>query len=218
VHTWTGVADPSCVRELLSSMATVLLNGSTFIPPTPVPSWGPLLEVVDSHVAPTGEIVAAVRFDGVDEPGFRDAAVLGLVLGHEIIVEIDTLPPRALLARVLDEASASLPAIAASCGELATVLRGAQVGAAVRGLGQLAESLSNLVQLVAACAAAQNVPLETLQTADGPALPVLRALDAQLMPLLEAQRAGDWITVADVLEYDVAPLMARFDAVLDALR
>jgi hypothetical protein len=25
--------------------------------------------------------------------------------------------------------------------------------------------------------------------------------------MLEAQRAGDWITVADILEYDIAPLM-----------
>ena len=49
-------------------------------------------------------------------------------------------------------------------------------------------------------------------------MPLLRALDAQLTPLLEAQRAGDWITVADILEYDIAPLMPRFDAVLDSLR
>jgi hypothetical protein len=199
-------------------MATVLLNGIAFVPSTPVPSWGPLLAAVDSHVAPSGEIVAAVRFDGVDEPGFREAAVLGLVLGHELIVEIDTLHPRELLGRVLDEASATLPALAASCAELAGVLRGVQVDAAVRGLGQLAESLANLVQLVAASAAARGLALETLQTADGPALPVLRALDTQLAPLLEAQRAGDWITVADVLEYDIAPLMPKFDAVLDALR
>jgi hypothetical protein len=199
-------------------MATVLLNGSAFVPQTSTPSWGPLLAAVDEHVAPTGEIVAAVRFDGVDEPGFRDAAVLDLVLGHELIVEIETLEPRALLGRVLDEGSASLPVLAASCGELAAVLRGAQVEAAVRGLGQLADSLSNLVRLVVVSAAARNVALETLQTADGAALPVLRALDAQLPPLLEAQRAGDWITVADVLEYDVAPLIAKFDAILDALR
>ena len=199
-------------------MATVLLNGTAFVPPAPAPSWGPLLDAVDSHVAPTGEIVAAVRFDGVDEPGFRDAAVLDLVLGHELIVEIDTLHPRVLLGRVLDEASASLPVLGASCTELAAVLRGVQVDAAVRGLGQLAQSLANLVQLVAVSAAARGVTLENLQTAEGPALPLLRALDTQLVPLVEAQRAGDWITVADVLEYDVAPLMPRFDAVLDALR
>ena len=69
-----------------------------------------------------------------------------------------------------------------------------------------------------AAASARGLALETLTTADGPAMPLLRALDAQLSPLLEAQQAGDWITVADILEYDVAPLMPRFEAVIDSLR
>ena len=135
-----------------------------------------------------------------------------------MIVEIETLPPHDLLGNVLDEASRSLPAVAASACELAGVLRGAQVEAAARGIGQLAETIANLVQLVAAAATARGLALETLQTPDGPAMPLLKALDAQLTPLLEAQRAGDWITVADILEYDVAPLMPRFDAVIDGLR
>ena len=199
-------------------MATVLVNGTAFVPKTPMPSWGPLLNAVDRHIEPSGDIVAAVRFDGVDEPGFRDVAVLGLVLGSELIVEIDTMPPAQLLAGVLDEASRSLPALAASACALADALRGAQVDHAARSLGQLAESLSNLVQLVAASAAARGVGLDALRTTEGPALPILRALDAHLTPLLEAQQAGDWITVADILEYDIAPLMPRFEAVVDALR
>ena len=200
-------------------MATVLLNGTAFVPPTPVPSWGPLLDAVDQHVAPSGEIVATVRFDGVDEPGFRDDAVLGLVLGSELIVEIETLHPNDLLGEVLDEASRSLPAVAASARELADVLRGAQVDAAARGIGQLAET-----DRQPGAAGRRRPPrrarvaLDTLQTREGPAMPLLRTLDAQLTPLLEAQRAGDWITVADILEYDIAPLMPRFDAVIDSLR
>lgn len=199
-------------------MATVLLNGTAFVPGSPAPSWGPLLDAVDRHVGPTGEIVAAVRFDGVDEPGFRESALLDLVLGSEVIVEIDTLRPDDLLAGVLDEASRSLPAVAASALALATALRGAQVDHAARNLGQLGESISSLVQLVVAAATARGVSLETLDTRDGPAMPLLCALDAHLVPLLDAQRAGDWITVADILEYDLAPQMPRFDALLDALR
>ena len=199
-------------------MATVLLNGTAFVSTTPAPSWGPLLDAVDRHVAPTGEIVAAVRFDGVDEPSFRDDAVLGLVLGSELIVEIDTLHPNDLLGEILDEASRSLPAVAASARELAGVLRGANVDSAARGIGQLADAIGKLVQLVVAAATARGVAIETLETREGPAMPLLRALDAQLTPLLDAQRAGDWITIADVLEYDIAPLMPRFEAVIDSLR
>ena len=199
-------------------MATVLLNGTAFVPALPVPNWGPLLDAVDRHVAPTGEIVAAVRFDGVDEPGFRDDAVLGLILGSELIVEIETLHPNDLLGSVLDEASRSLPAVAASACELAASLRGAQVDAAARGIAQLADTIANLLQLVVAAATARGLALDTLETREGPAMPLLHALDALMTPLLEAQQAGDWITVADVLEYDIAPLMPRFEAVIDSLR
>ena len=98
------------------------------------------------------------------------------------------------------------------------MLRGANVDAAARGIGQLAETIGNLVKLVVAAATARAIALDTLQTREGPAMPLLRALDAQLTPLLDAQRAGGWITVADILEYDVAPLTRRFDAVIDSLR
>ena len=199
-------------------MATVLLNGTAFVPATPVPAWGPLLDAVDHHVAPSGEIVAAVRFDGVDEPGFRDDAVLGLVLGHELIVEIDTLHPNDLLGDVLDEASRSLPAVAASARELANVLArrpGRRRGARHRAARRIDLQPGAAGRRVRDRA---RVALDMLQTREGPAMPLLRTLDAQLMPLLEAQRAGDWITVADILEYDIAPLMPRFDAVLDSLR
>jgi hypothetical protein len=199
-------------------VATVLLNGTPFVPVAPAPSWGPLLDAVDRHITSSGEIVAAVRFDGVDEPGFRDEAVLGLVLGSELIVEIDTLPPDDLLGSVLDEASRSLKTVAASARELAGVLRGAEVDSAARGIGQLAETIASLLQLVVAAASARGLSLDTLETSEGPALPLLRALDSQLAPLVEAQQGGDWITVADVLEYDIAPLMPRFDAVIDSLR
>ena len=82
--------------------------------------------------------------------------------------------PNDLLGEVLDEASRSLPAVAASACELAGVLRGANVDAAARGIGQLAETIANLVQLVVAAATARDVALDTLQTREGPAMPLLR--------------------------------------------
>jgi hypothetical protein len=199
-------------------MPTVLLNGTTFADIDQARNWGPLLTAIDAHVAPSGEIVAAVRFDGVDEPGFREDAVLIRPLGHELIVEVETLSPRELLDRVLDEGRSSLPQLEHSARELAQGFRGVRVEAASLGLAQLAESLMNLLSLVVAAAEASGVSLDTLQTADGPVAPVLTSLDAALAPLLDANGARDWITVADLLEYDVAPILRRFDGVLDALR
>jgi hypothetical protein len=199
-------------------MPTVLVNGSAFAPEADAGSWGPLLDAVDRHVAPTGEIVAAVRFDGVDEPGFREEAILVRPLTSDLIVEIDTLTPAVLLDGVLDEGRASLPMLERAARELAQGFRGPRVETASHGLGQFAESLMNLLSLVVAAAQAAGNGLDTIQGAQGPVLPVVAALDGALQPLLEANGARDWITVADILEYDVAPLLSRFEGIFDALR
>ena len=199
-------------------MSHVILNGHPFEPAGDVMSWEALLGVVDEQASGTGHIVSSVRFDGVDEPGFREPAILIRRLDTDLIVEIETEPPTALLGRILDEGAASLPALEQSSVALAQAFRGTEVDQAARGLGQLAESLMNLVALIAAATAAAGTRLDTLML-DGESVgTTLVALDAAIGPLLEAHAAGDYITVADTLEYDVAPVIPRLLDVIDALR
>jgi len=186
-------------------MPSVLLNGQP-VTGTTATTWGALLELVDARVAPTGEIVATVRFDGVDEPGFREEAVIVRQLASDTIVEIETESPQSLLARTLDEGAASLPEIEQAARELAAGFRGANVEGPARGLGQLAESLMNLLALVGATASAASVALDDLRVDGESVSPTLLALDTALAPLL------------DILEYDVAPAIPRLQGVLFALR
>jgi hypothetical protein len=199
-------------------MSHVILNGAPYTATTDAGSWGDLLEAIDRDTAATGAIVGAVRFDGVDEPGFREPAILVRPLESDLIVEIDTEAPGALLGRILDEGVDSLPALEQAARALADDFRGTDMMQASRGLTQLADSLINLVTLIAASMAAAGAPLETL-TLDGKSVGGhLLALDAALAPLLEAHAAGDYITVADGLEYDVAPTIAPLADVIEALR
>jgi hypothetical protein len=197
-------------------MPTVFLNGQP-LTGSEAATWGALLDVVDARTAPTGEIVAGVRFDGVDEPGFREEAVLVRCLGSDTIVEIETQTPQALLGGVLEEASSSLGAIEQACRDLAGGFRGIDVEGPARGLGQLAESLMNLVTLVSAAAEAAHVKLDELSVDGQPVAPTIKAIDTALEPLLEASRERDWVTVADILEHDLAPALPRLAPVIAAL-
>ena len=49
-------------------------NSGEFRPET----WGDLLERLDRTLVADGRVVTAVRFDGVDQPSFRDAELAGL--------------------------------------------------------------------------------------------------------------------------------------------
>lgn len=199
-------------------MSHVLLNGAPYTANPALGSWGDLLDAVDREIASTGTIVGSVRFDGVDEPGFREPAILIRPLETDLIVEIDTEPPHALLGRVLDEAAASLPALGHSALVVAEGFRAADVAPASQGLVQLAESLMNLVALVAAASAAAGIPVASLALNGEPVGAALANLDAALGPMLEAQAAHDYITVADALEFDVAPAIAPLATVIEAVR
>ena len=81
--------------------------------------------------------------------------------------------PNDLLGEGLDEASRSPPAVAASACELAGVLRGANVDAAARGIGQLAETSATWCSC-RRCCHARDIALDTLQTREGQAMPLQR--------------------------------------------
>lgn len=199
-------------------MSHVLLNGSPYTPTLSPASWGDLLDLVDREIAASGTIVGSVRFDGVDEPGFREPAILIRRLESDLIVEIDTESPASLLGRVLDEAAGSLPSLEASTRAIADAFRGPDATGATQGLVQLAESLMNLVALVAASCAASGLDVDRLTLDGRPVGPVLGALDTALGLVLDAQVARDYVTVADALEHDVAPAIPALRAVIDAVR
>ena len=50
-----------------------------------------------------------------------------------------------------------------------------------------------------------------------PGSAVIRHLNNTIEALLEAHAARDWVTLADVLEHDLAPLMPNLGQVIDAL-
>lgn len=200
-------------------MPNVFLNGSPYaLDPVPA-TWNDLLAGLDRRLEPEGHAIAAVRFDGVDEPEFRAAATLARPLTPSLIVEVDADTQSALILRCLDEAAASIPEIAQAAVDLAANYRLVDVREANTQLGIFAEALSNLMALVGAAGQVLRVDLLTVPAPEGglPAAEVIPQLDAALKAVAEAHAGQDWITLADSLEYDVAPLVSQLTAVVDHL-
>jgi len=79
----------------------LLLNAKPFLHPTSLETWGNWLQALDASASRTGQIVTAVRFDGVEEPAFRAAQAQARRLAAFESVEVETAPPRALVARTV---------------------------------------------------------------------------------------------------------------------
>lgn len=167
-------------------------------------TWGELLDMLDIKAANDGKILSAARFDGVEEPAFREPNVIGRALIGVSRVDVETAVPAAFLRDCLLEAIGPLEASAHAAQELAALYRDHELTRGHEGLVQLAGDIRSLTMLIGMLA---GIGVEM-------GCDDIVPLEATLDSLVSAQVAEDWLTVADILEYDLEPAMRRWAAVL----
>jgi hypothetical protein len=180
-------------------------------------TWGALLEALDAALLPGRQVVTAVRFDGVDEPSFRAPESAARALGGVHRVEVDAAEASALLRDALDAAIESLPALVHGARLAAAAFRSEDPGAHAQ-LGALVTAMQSLIALTSAAATASRASLGTGAPAEGAVARACLDVDTALRTLLSHQAASDWAAVADALDTNLAPSIARWGDVLAALR
>ena len=180
-------------------------------------TWGELLMRLDETVATGGLVLSAARFDGVDEPAFRDSAVTGREIGALTRIDVQTSVPAALLCECLTDATVSLETLADRALALGASYRRHDVSSAHEGLRALAEELGVLINLVGMLAGPLRVDMTLVSSEGMNGAEQLEALGATVESLVGAQDQEDWLTVADILEYDLEPAIRRWGLLLTDL-
>ncbi len=180
-------------------------------------TWGELLQTIDRHVGEQGQLVTAARFDGVDEPSFRDTAVAAREIAGVERIEIDSAGPMAFVISCLHEAAVGIERVCEGAVTLADLFRGHDVAAANRGLADLGENVRALVQLLDALRGPIGIDVDRLLWDGRPVPDHLGELATLVQSLITAQESQDWLTVADIIEYDVEPALRRWHSILLAL-
>jgi len=181
-------------------------------------TWGDLLEALDEDLEGSGNIVTAARFDGVDTPTFRDEAALGVALGELECVEVTSGSASVLLQQCLTEASDALESLSLSAQQIGGNFRGHDVSGANRELSSLAEGLATMLSLVGVIGNALRADFDALRPAGQSARQLIVDTTTHVDTLVEAQSVRDWVSLADVLEYDVCPALDRWRELLGMLR
>ena len=179
-------------------------------------TWGDLLVSLDDHVAGNGLLLTSARFDGVDEPSFRDPAVTARRLSDVNRVDIETAPPAAFLRQCLQEALGPLQHAADATIGLSSQYRTFDLAGCHEGLTALATELRGLTSLVAMLGVLQ-IDLGAFSPEGVAAADQIERFAAALDSVVAAQEAEDWLTVADVLEYDLEPAIRRWIELLSAV-
>ena len=171
---------------------------------------GELLARLDDECAKRGMVVSDVSFDGQPQDAFRTAAVVTRQIG-KLRIEVKTSTQTDLLLTAIDEAIGAAEPMSgrrATGGVPRPRWRARQSDLAI-----FAPNLGALVQLAANITTlATRLNERASQTT---ALSVPAEIGKHVEALIGAQSTGDWITVADVLEYDITSALG---ACIDGLR
>jgi hypothetical protein len=180
-------------------------------------TWGALLQALDRRLERERRVVTAVRFDGVDQPSFREPALLTAPLDTIARIDVDAEDALALLRASVDAASDSLPELVTGVRLTAAAVRNGAPDAPAQ-LGSLIVALQSLMTLTAAATTTAAVSL-----GDDPAADVALAggcgrIERALATLVTRQTAGDAAGIADALDQDLAPAVAGWSDVLTPIR
>jgi hypothetical protein len=175
-------------------------------------TWGELLASVELGLGPDGRVVTEVRFDGVVQPSFRDAETLNRRLDEPRSIEIETSTVTQLLESTKATAVAHISALVALARQAGHAFRRHDVQDGNDSLKALLDGLRTMTSLTSALhgatAAVTGRPHIT------PSSSPLDALERALESLVDLEAAQDWIAIADLLEYDIAAALPRWQEVL----
>jgi hypothetical protein len=180
-------------------------------------TWGDLLETVDRELARVRRAVTAVRFDGVDQPSFRDDALASRPLTALGRIEADSLDTRTLLHNTLSVAANGLAVLTEGAHRVAGAFRAADAAAANAELVTLVDGVRSLMTLTAAIAAAADVDLESLACGAATGAHAIVSVSDALETLLAWQQTRDRDAIADGLDLELAPALAGWRDLLDAI-
>jgi hypothetical protein len=222
--TISASADPTAGKLLAAAqgmeqqMPRLIVNSEEQMPAEWPESWGPLLSRLEQEAVSRGEVVTEVRFDGVDEPTFWQPAQVDRPLLDVALVEVMTAPQGGLLDDALVQGAVAAGTLAAAAIETGEAFRGTNPATANQQLADLCDGVRSLIALSSAAATAVGVRLDEQDWNGRSGSKQMADLGRQLESIIEAQQSQDWLTVADILEYDFHPALNAWRPVFETLR
>src|SRR2546428_6064291 len=175
-------------------MSDVFVDGAPYGLGNTPKTWGERLGTLDADLGAGGVLLADVRFDGVEQPAFREPSVTARALTTVQRVDVETATPDALLRQSLTEAAEAIAQIADDVARVSTLFRGNDLAAANEGLARLSGDLHTFAALVTTLRGPLGIAVERL-TIDGVSPDEqIERLGAWLQSLIAPQRTEDLVT------------------------
>jgi hypothetical protein len=192
-------------------MTQLAFNGSTAPINPGFNTWQELLTDLEASKLAENEVIISVHFDGDEIMHFRTADTLNIPLNSLQEVRVEAAGRNEMLRGAVQDAHSYLSSLKSSMLEIAEMFRSGRPDQGNARLQQLFEGLKTFIALSRGI----ELSLCGIPTADGSVVEkAIEQMGPTLQDQIGAQAQSDWMLLADILEYDLAPNLKTFEGIL----
>ena len=177
---------------------------------------GDILKQIEAYLIKQGLRSGSRKLDGT-EIDRRDALLLKKPVEDFALLEIETIEVRKKALRALGEVRSHLPGIIQKIKSVSEEIQSGNLVGGYKMLGSCAEMMNLIVRVVEEVRALMGIEMSALETTDTSATKLLEDVRDVLKETKQALDSRDTVTVADLMEYELAPKINGWDKVLDRL-
>ncbi len=190
----------------------IRLNQDPIDVPGQLTTWGELLDWLETDYLTSGQCITSVNIGDQEAMSYRDNSLCGQELGSLEQIDIESGDFDSVVLESLGEPDRELDQVAEAGAAIVRLFENRDQEQAYQALSQYLESLAVLFSIF-------SEDLGWVHDESGDSRPVLVAsLEQALGQLISAQENGFWISVCDVLEYEIAPVLDGWKSLVKRTR
>jgi hypothetical protein len=180
----------------------VTINETEINVPTEITTWGDLLDWIETDYLKAGQCITHVFMAGNENCNYRDQLVCKQALNSVGSIAIRSGDFDTVVANSLAELDVELKNALNTCGEIVRLLENRDEKAAYEQLAALLDSIGLFFSIF-------SEDLGWAETADAEISrgEFTAVLSRALSQLIAAQENHYWVSICDVLEYEITPIL-----------
>ena len=191
----------------------VTINENQIEVPAGVATWGDLLDWLETQQLKAGQCITHVYIGGSEAINYRDPLTCSQDLQSVGKIDIESGDFDTVIRESLEELDRELKMALASTGEIVRLLENRRQEEAYNRLAQLLDSIRTFFTIFSEDLGWNEQPDTEISRQE-----ISAALERALSQLIAAQENGFWVSICDVLEYEITPILESWQNLVENTR
>ena len=191
----------------------VIINENQINVPVEISTWGDLLDWIETDYLKAGQCITHVYLGGNESLNYRDSLVCGKEIEEVTPVAIKSGDFDSVVRESMEELDQEIKASLASVSQIIHLLENRKEEDAYRRLGHLLDSIRIFFTIFSEDLGWIEAPDAEISRKESSA-----ALERALTQLVKAQENHYWVSICDVLEYEIVPILESWQKLVEETR